>query len=131
MFINPDVECAEAGSGARSPALEQLVAERTAELSRALATVEAQKRELEQALRARDDVQRQLEDELEDARLLHDVSAMLVDEQSVGELFQRLVEAATVIMRSDFGSIQRFDQERGELELIANCGLNDEAMAFW
>jgi len=131
MLINPYLECLPPADGSCSPALEQLVNERTVELSRALAMVEAQKQELEQALRARDDVQHQLENELEDARLLHSVSAMLVDEQSVGELFQRLVEAATLIMRSDFGSIQRFDQERGELELIANANLNDEAMAFW
>ncbi|MRX08980.1 response regulator [Pseudoduganella sp. FT25W] len=112
-------------------ALQQRVDERTAELSQALAVVEAQKRELEHALRMRDEIQLQLEAELEDARLLHGISAMLVDEHNVGELFQKLVDAATLIMRSDFGSIQRYDEARGELQLIATRGLNDEAVSYW
>jgi signal transduction histidine kinase/ActR/RegA family two-component response regulator len=79
----------------------------------------------------RDEIQLQLEAELEDARLLHGISAMLVDEHNVGELFQKLVDAATLIMRSDFGSIQRYDEARGELQLIATRGLNDEAVSYW
>jgi signal transduction histidine kinase len=112
-------------------ALEERVQERTAELTLALAMVEAQKIELEHALRARDEVQHQLETELADARLLHGISAALVDEDSEAELYQTLVDAATVVMRSEFGSMQRFDAERGELQLIAHHGLDDEARAFW
>jgi signal transduction histidine kinase len=111
--------------------LEQRVEERTAELSLALAMVEAQKIELENALRARDNIELQLQTELADARLLHGVSAALVDEDSEAELYQKLVEAATVVMRSHFGSMQRFDPERGALQMIAHHGLNDEALAFW
>jgi signal transduction histidine kinase/CheY-like chemotaxis protein len=114
-----------------SSILEQRVRERTAELSNALALVEAQKRELESALLARDAIQTQLETELEDAQLLHSISAMLVDEENIGVLYQKLVDVATLIMRSDFGSMQRFDPERGELQLIAHSGLNEEAIAFW
>jgi signal transduction histidine kinase len=112
-------------------ALEQRVEERTAELTQALAIVEAQKLELENALRMRDETQRQLEAELEDARLLHGISAMLIDENTIGDLYQRLVEAATLVMRSDFGSMQRYDHERGELQLIAHRGLDAEAVDFW
>ncbi len=112
-------------------ALELRVQERTAELSRALALVEAQKRELEAALRTRDEIQKQLEMELEDARLLHSSSAMLIDENNVGDLYQKMVDVATSIMRSDFGSMQRYDPERGALQLIAHNGLNDEAVDFW
>ncbi|MGB9110255.1 MAG: ATP-binding protein, partial [Telluria sp.] len=111
--------------------LDELVAARTAELSNALAVVESQRLALEKALRARDAVQARLEAELEDAQLLHGISAMLVDEHSVGELYQRIVDAATEIMRSDFGSMQRFDAARGELQLIAHQGLNDAALAYW
>lgn len=111
--------------------LEQRVAERTAELSQALAVVEAQKRELESALRMRDESQRELQAELEDARLLHGISAMLVDENTIGDLYQKLVDAATLVMRSDFGSMQRYDEERGALEMIAHRGLSEEALAFW
>lgn len=110
---------------------EQRVGQRTAELSQALAIVEAQKHELENALRMRDESQRQLEAELADARLLHGVSAMLVDEDNIDDLYQRLVDAATLIMRSDFGSLQRYDHARGELRMIAHRGLSDAALAFW
>jgi transcriptional regulator with GAF, ATPase, and Fis domain len=116
------------GSG---QALEHRVAERTAELSQALALVEAQKLELEAALRMRDETQRQLQAELEDARLLHGISAMLVDENTIGDLYQRIVDAATLIMHSDFGSMQRYDDEQDKLRLIAHQGLNEEALAYW
>ena len=111
--------------------LEQRVEERTAALSQALALVEAQKLELERVLRRQGETQRQLEAELEDAHLLHGISAMLIGENTIGDLYRRLVEAATLIMRSDFGSMQRHDDERGELQLIAHRGLDDEAVAFW
>jgi signal transduction histidine kinase len=111
--------------------LEQLVEQRTAELSQALAAVEAQKQELESALRQKEEVQSQLKDELKDAQLLHNISAMLVDENSVGELYQKLVDAATLVMRSDFGSMQRFDEEEGKLQLIAHRGLDESAVEFW
>lgn len=110
---------------------DELAKNRTEELSKALAVVESQRLELENALCMRDAVQRRLEAELEDAKLLQGISSMLVEEHAVGELFQRIVEAATQIMRSDFGSMQRFDEQRGELELIAHNGLNEEAVAFW
>ena len=112
-------------------ALERRVEERTAELTRALALVEAQKRELERALRARDDTERQLQAELDDAHLLHGISAALVDEDSMGELYQRIVEAATLIMRSDFGTLQRYDDAQDKLQIIANQGLDDAAVAYW
>lgn len=111
--------------------LDQRVKDHTTELREALAIVEAQKHELESALRMRDEIQRQLETELDDARLLHTVSSMMIDEDSVDALYQNLVGTATLMMRSDFGSMQRYDHARGELELIAHQGLNDEALEFW
>jgi signal transduction histidine kinase/CheY-like chemotaxis protein len=130
MFKNTIVNFAE-HQRPKNLAPQPATEDRTAELRAALAIVEAQKLELESALRMRDEIQRQLETELEDARLLHSISAMLIDENSVDVLFQKLVDAATLVMRSDYGSIQRYDAERGKLELIANCGLNDEALKYW
>lgn len=111
--------------------LEQRVAARTIELRNALAKVEEQKRELEAALQMRDESQRQLEAELADAQLLHSVSAALIDEGVVGDFYQKLVDAAALLMRSDFATIQRLDPERNALEIIAHHGFNDEALAFW
>ena len=109
----------------------QPVEERMAELGRALALVEAQRHELEHALHMRDESQRQLEAQLEDARLLQSISAMLIDEHSVSDLYQRLVDAATLVMHSDFGSMQRYDAGRDALQLIAHNGLDEESVLFW
>lgn len=111
--------------------LEQRVAERTLELRNALATVEEQKRELENVLRMRDESQRQLEAELADAQLLHSISAALINEGVEGDFYQKLVDAASLVMRSDFASLQRLDAERGALQIIAHRGFNDEALAYW
>ncbi len=97
--------------------LEQRVAERTDELSKALAVVEEQKR--------------QLEAELADAQLLHGVSAALVNEGVVGEFYQKLVDAAALVMRSDFATMQRYDPGHDALAIIAHRNLNDEALKFW
>ena len=111
--------------------LEQRVAARTSELRSALATMEAQRCELEAALRMRDESQRQVQAELEDARLLQRISATLVSEEAVDALYQKLVDAAVLIMRSDFGSMQRFDSSRGDLQLLAHHGFTPEGEAFW
>ncbi|WP_420475485.1 MEDS domain-containing protein [Noviherbaspirillum sp. ST9] len=111
--------------------LEQRVATRTNELRSALATVEEQKRELEAVLHMRDESQRQLEAELADAQLLHSVSAALVNEGVVSDFYQKLVDAAALVMRSDFATIQRLDPDRNALEIIVHHGFDDEALAFW
>ena len=125
------MEVAELASADVRHLVEGRVRERTGALEQALAAALAQNRKLEAALAARDGVQAQLQTELADARLLHDISAMLIDEDQIGELFQKLVDVATSIMRSDYGSIQRYDPERGALHMIAHCGLNDEALAYF
>lgn len=111
--------------------LEQNVTARTADLQEALASIAHKKRELEVALATRDEGQKQLETELEDARLVHTISATLVSEEVMEAFYHKLVEAAAVVMRSDFATLQRFDRERESLELIAHRGFDDQAQAFW
>lgn len=96
-----------------------------------LASLRAENSELLAALKARDRIQQQLQVELEDARLLQEVSAMLVDENSIGNLYQKLVETARRIMRSDFATIQRLDEQSNRLQIIAHIGLNEEALSYW
>lgn len=115
----------------RAHLLEEHINDRTLELREALAQVEAQKLQLEEALRIKEEVQRQLEIELEDARLLHGVSSMMIDESSHEPLYQRLVDAATAMMRAPYGSLQRYDQATGQLEMIASHGLDEEAAQYW
>jgi signal transduction histidine kinase len=111
--------------------LEQNVRSRTADLQEALASVEEKKHELETALTTRDAGQKQLEAELEDAQLVHSISAELVGEEVMETFYQKLVEAAAIVMRSDFATLQRLDREREALELIAHRGFDDQAQAFW
>lgn len=112
-------------------ALEERVAARTTQLSDLLATMEAQKRELEQALTQHAHAQRQLEEELADAHLLHEISSALLDEEAVHGLYERLLEVASQVMRSDFASMQRFHQERDALELLAYRGFPAEVADRW
>jgi signal transduction histidine kinase len=111
--------------------LEQRVAVRTTDLRKALDLVEAQKRELEAALRARDETQRQLETELADARMLQEISAALIDEDASDQLYQKLLTVAASLMHSRYASMQRFHREGNQLELLAHQGFSPEAVKFW
>lgn len=114
-----------------SAGLNARVEGQSAELGVGLAAFEGQNAQLEAALRARDEAQAQLESELRDFQLLHSVSSMLIDEDNVDALYQKLVEVATTIMKSDFGSMQRYDEKRGELQFIGHKGLDEKSIEYW
>ena len=78
----------------------------------------------------RDEVQRQLEEDLADAHLLQEISSALIDEQAVQGLYERLLEVASRVMRSDFASMQRFEGDSG-LELLASRGFPAAAAQHW
>jgi signal transduction histidine kinase/CheY-like chemotaxis protein len=93
-----------------------------------------------QETRARDerlvalrDTQDRLQTELDDARLLGAISAELIVQDNEKALYEKLLDAAIVVMRSDFASIQRYvlDGEGGTLLLIAERGFSPEATKFW
>jgi signal transduction histidine kinase/CheY-like chemotaxis protein len=69
--------------------------------------------------------------ELADARLLQDTSTSLIREGDVGTLYAKIVDAAVVVMRSDFGSLQALDAQRAELRLLASNSLPPAAAAAW
>ena len=131
MLISKQAETKHDGEYAAHTKSEQPVEDLQADLHRALCIVEAQKLELEIALKERDQVRSQLEEEQHDSQLLHSISEMLIDEHNIDVLYQKLLDAATEIMHSDLGSLQRYDSERNELQLIAHSGLDDEAIAYW
>src|SRR6185312_7306905 len=75
-----------------------------------------------------------LQAELADTKLLHSISAQLIDEENVESLYARILDGAVSIMRSDFASLQMLHPERGsggELRLLAFHGFSPEAAAFW
>jgi PAS domain S-box-containing protein len=91
----------------------------------------SERKHAEEALRASE---ARLAAELAATQQLQRISAELIHESGVGSLYDKLVEAAAVIMRSDFASMQLLDPERGsggELKLIAVRGFAPEAAAFW
>jgi len=81
--------------------------------------------------------QEQREAELADALLLQGVSAQLLDQDDAEAIYQKIVDAAVSIMRSDFASMQMLHAERGaagsggELELLAHRGFAPDAASFW
>ena len=81
--------------------------------------------------------QSQVTSELTDTRLLHRISVEIIHEENVGALYEKIVDAAVDIMRSDYASMQMLYPERGksgsggELRLLAFRGFNPEAAKFW
>jgi len=76
----------------------------------------------------------QLEAELRDSRRLQELSAQLIHEQDVSALYEKIIDAAVAIMRSQFASMQMLYPERGEggeLLLLPFRGFNPQAAKFW
>ena len=76
----------------------------------------------------------QIEAELADTKLLQDLGAALIDESDTAALYEKVLDAAVAIMRSDFASMQMFHPERGqegELRLLTFRGFSPEAARFW
>jgi PAS domain S-box-containing protein len=87
-----------------------------------------ERRKAEEAFR---EAQRQLVSELAATRELQKISTQLIHASDPEALYEKVVDAAVAIMRSDFASMQMFYPERGELRLLAYRGFNPTAAAFW
>jgi PAS domain S-box-containing protein len=75
-----------------------------------------------------------LAEELAHAKLLHSISVELVLEQSIEALYQKLVDAAVIVMRSQCASMQMFYPDRGragKLHLLAHLGFSSHAAKSW
>jgi len=78
--------------------------------------------------------EQRLQADLADAKVLQEVSATLIHEADDGALYQRLVEAATALMQSQFASMQRLvhtPEGEAELELLASAGFDEAATRTW
>ena len=76
----------------------------------------------------------QLALELAATRRLQEVSTQLIEEENVETLYDKILDAAMAILRSDFASIQMLHPERGpggELRLLGQRGFTPEAAKFW
>ena len=78
-----------------------------------------------------------LNDALADMRMLHRLAMDMARPGDTQEFYERLMDAAVEVMRSDFASIQMLHPERGqpsgkgELRLLAYRGFPPEAAAHW
>ncbi len=88
----------------------------------------------QRAEKARHESEERLATELHAARQLQEISAQLIGERGIEGLYDKLVDAATIIMRADYASMQMLYPERGsggELRLLAFRGFNPQAAKFW
>ena len=77
---------------------------------------------------------RALKAKLREARLLQTLSCELIEEEGSQQLYERIVEAAAVIMRSKHAAVQTYHPERGPaqtLRLLASRGFSSEAAQMW
>ncbi len=82
----------------------------------------------QQALR---ESENRLATELTDMQQLQSLSTRLIGENDMDMLFEQLLDAAMVIMKSDAGSLQMFYPEKKALNLLISKGLTSESAKFW
>jgi PAS domain S-box-containing protein len=83
------------------------------------------------ALREREE---QLAAQLAAMQRLQECSTQLIVQDDPAALYEKIMDAAVAIMRSDYASMQMLYPERGsggELRLLAFRGFNPEAAKFW
>jgi PAS domain S-box-containing protein len=72
-----------------------------------------------------------LQVELADTKQLQSISSQLIREDNINILYQQIIEAAIVLMRSNAASMQMLYPEKNELRLLAWKGFDPKAAAFW
>ncbi len=70
--------------------------------------------------------QAQLETELADTNLLQSISAALIQENDVQTLYDKILDSAVAIMRSDFASMQTVDESQDALRMLVWRGFDQE-----
>ena len=104
---------------------------RLVDVATGTAAIAIERKRAEEALRQSD---AQLETELADTKLLQSISSQLISEENTEGLYEKILDAAVAIMRSEYGSMQMLSPDRGsggELRLLAFRGFNPEAAKFW
>ncbi|ELY54438.1 PAS/PAC sensor protein [Natronococcus amylolyticus DSM 10524] len=69
--------------------------------------------------------------ELEATRRLGEFSTELIGEDDVAALSERVLDSALELVDADFASVQLYDPDRNDLELVANRGFSEEAESAW
>jgi PAS domain S-box-containing protein len=72
-----------------------------------------------------------LEHELQELRLLQQISNHIIEEGNVGDLYHNILRSAMQLMHADCASIQLFTPESGELLLLASENFHPDSSKFW
>ncbi|HZO93269.1 MAG TPA: SpoIIE family protein phosphatase [Candidatus Baltobacteraceae bacterium] len=91
-------------------------------------------RELEREVELAGAEMERVRSQLSETQLLQSISAAMISEENIDELYKMFVDAAVTIMRSDYASMQMFVPERGEsgeLLLLASHGFDEQAKSYW
>jgi PAS domain S-box-containing protein len=62
---------------------------------------------------------------------LHEISTLLIQQDNLDALYDRILDAAMSMMSSAMASIQLLDPERDQLRLIAWKGFHPQSAVFW
>ena len=62
---------------------------------------------------------------------LQEISTLLIQEGNLESLYERVLDAAVCLMAADVGSMQKYDAQQDELQLLATRGFPPEAIEFW
>jgi PAS domain S-box-containing protein len=62
---------------------------------------------------------------------LQEISTLLIQEDNLDGLYNRILDAAVELMCTDVGSMQVFRPERGELQLLVGRGFPPQAAVHW
>jgi hypothetical protein len=62
---------------------------------------------------------------------LHEISTLLIQEGNLESLYYSILGAAMSLMSSDMASMQLFDPERNQLQLLAWKGFHPQSAVFW
>ncbi len=67
----------------------------------------------------------------DDARLLQEISTLLIQAGDVTALYEHILDSAIILMSSDMGSFQILDERENALRLIGWRGFHPQSAAFW
>jgi PAS domain S-box-containing protein len=117
-------------SGADAYLIEPAEEEEIVCAVRALIRLAEHARENRRLIERLSESERHMATEYADAKLLQDLSGELIHEQPIESLYEKIVDAAVTIMRSDYGTLQSLypeDGPGGKLRLLAFRGFSLEA----
>jgi PAS domain S-box-containing protein len=62
---------------------------------------------------------------------LQEISTLLIQEDNLDALYEHVLDAAISLMSADMGSMQKYDPEQDQLQLLVSRGFRRESVACW